>query len=314
MKKINPVLTDDDILAECRYQSAQATGSEYAADELIADRANALRAYMGRPIGNEVDGNSTVQSMDVADSIHAIMSQMMPVFGTDSLVQFEALGEEDEEQARTESNFCNNVVMERNNGFILFETLLKDALLSKNCTAKVSVDIKEDVEKEKYQGLSPEELFMVLQPTKPNQEVDVTEFNEKKGDVKITRTTTKRKLIVEAVAPENFSVTPEHKSPYLDDCNYCVEKSWETKSNLIEQGYDPMLVMELPASSTDTKIDSIERNQFSDTNISNSTSPSMQLVELETHYIRVDQDGDGIAELHKVVTCGNRLLSNEEAD
>ena len=135
-KRINPVLSDDEVLAECRYQSAQSTGSEFASDELIESRAQALKAYMGKPIGNEVEGNSTVQSMDVADAVHAILSQIMPVFGTDSLVQFEALGEQDEEQARTESNFCNNIVMERNNGFILFETLLKDALLSRTAPLK----------------------------------------------------------------------------------------------------------------------------------------------------------------------------------
>ena len=313
-KQVNDKLSDDDILSEVRYQSSQASGSEFAADELTSDRQNALKAYLGKPIGNEVDGNSTVQSLDVADMIDAMLTQIMPTFSKSDLVQFEAVSEQDDDQARTESNFCNYIIMEKNKGFILFETLVKDALLSKNATAKVRVDIKEDVEKERYKGLTEDELYAVLQPTKNNQEVITSKFDKKKGIVNLKRITTKRKLIVEAVAPENFSVTAEHKSPYLDECTYCVERYWSTKSNLIEEGYDPNMVMELPVSTADTKADSIERNQIDDEQNFFNTSPSMQIVELEEHYIRIDQDGDGVAELHKVVTCENNLLSNEEVD
>ncbi len=314
MKQVNDKLTDDDILSECRYQSSQASGSEFAADELTQDRQNALKAYLGKPIGNEVDGNSTVQSLDVADMIDAMLTQIMPTFSNDDLIQFEATSEQDEEQARTESSFCNYVIMEKNKGFILFETLIKDALLSKNATAKVRVDIKEDIEKERYKDLNDEEMYVVLQPTKKNQEVITSKFDQKKGIVNLKRITTTRKLIVEAVAPENFSITSEHKSPYLEDCTYCVERYWSTKSNLIEEGYDPAMVMNLPTSTADTKADSIERNQIDDEQNFFNTSPSMQIVELEEHYIRIDQDGDGVAELHKVLTCENNLLSNEEVD
>ena len=307
MKKVNTPLSDDDIKSECLYQSSQASGSEYAADELVKDRTNALKAYLGKPIGNEVAGNSQVQSLDVADMIDAMLTQIMPIF-KDNLVTFEPNGEEDEEQARIEANFCNHIIMEKNNGFVLFETLLKDALLSKNATSKVRVDIKEDSEKEKYKGLTEEQLLMVLQPTRPNQEVDVVSFDEKKGDVTLNRITTTRKLEVLAVAPENFAVTSEQRSPYLDDCTYCRELSWPTKSDLIEDGYDSDVVMLLPVSTSDTKADSIERNQIDDEQNYFNTSPSMQVVEIETHYIRIDRDGDGVAELLKVVTCGNNLL------
>ena len=117
-------------------------------------------------------------------------------------------------------------------------------------------------------------------------------------------------MIVEAVAPENFAVTQEHKSQYLQDCTYCREILYRTKSDLIEEGYDPKVVMLLPHVSSDTKIDSVERGDIE----YNNTSPSMQVCELEEHYIRIDQDGDGVAELHRVITCGNNLLENEEVD
>lgn len=313
-RKKTTKLTDEDILSEVRYQYSQASGSEFASDELVMDRTNALKYYMGKPRGDEVEGRSTIISKDVADMVDAMLTQIMPTFTMDNIVQFEPQSEQDEEQARTESNFCNYMVMEKNNGYMLIETLIKDALLSKNATAKVYVDIKEDVEKEKYTGLTPEELFQVLQPTKKNQEVDIIKFHEADGDVQLKRITTTRKLVVDAVAPENFNISSEHRSQFLDDVMYCAERQYKSRSELIDMGFKKELVYSLPGTTTDTKIDSLERNTIDDEQNYFNRETSMQTVEVIEHYIRIDQDGDGIAELHKVLSVENILLSNEEVD
>ena len=306
-------ISKDDILAEVRYQASQASGSEFASDELIEDRTNALKYYMGKPRGDEIEGNSTAISMDVADMIDALLTQLMPMFKSDDLVSFEASSEQDEQQARTESKFCNHTIMQRNNGFILFETLLKDALLSKNATSKVRVDVKEDITKERYKDLSKEEMFMVLQPKQKNERLDITLLDEDAGKINLKRIVTTRKLIVEAMAPENFSITSEHKSPYLDDCVYCNERRYVSRSDLVEEGYDKKVVANLPSTTTDTKADSVERNTINDEQNYYNREASMQICEVFDHYIRIDADGDGIAELHKVVTCENILLGDEEA-
>lgn len=310
--KANKILTDDEILGECRYQSSNASGSEYVADELISDRTNALKYYLGRARGDEIEGRSSAISMDVADMIDSMLAQIMPTFTQDQIVQFEATSEEDEEQARIESNFCNYLVMEKNNGYILLETAIKDALLSKNATIKVIVDVKIDTEHKTFKDLSEDEFAAIaleLQLTKEqNEEDDYKVFDKKEGTISVTRTTTKRKLLVLPVAPENFSVISSHQSPYLDDCVYCVERSWPSKSDLVEQGYDPKIVADLPPNTTDTKVDSIERNQIQDEQNYQNNQDSMQNVMLEEHYIRIDRDGDGISELLKVCSVKNKLL------
>ena len=155
-------LTEYELVSACRYQSSRAAGSETSADELTGSRTNALKYYKGNPRGDEVDGESAVISMDVADTVHAMLAQMMPIFKSDTVVNFEAESEDDEQQARTEADFCNYQVMEKNNGYVLFQTALKDAMLSKNAVAKVYVDETEDVQKEKYKGLSELELMQVI--------------------------------------------------------------------------------------------------------------------------------------------------------
>jgi len=305
-------MTDIELVAECQHQSSRAMGSETSADELTESRTKSLDYYLGRARGDEQDGCSDIISMDVADTVHAMLAQIMPAFAQDTVVQFEAENEDDETQARTESDFCNYVVMEKNKGFVMLETAIKDALLSKNAVVKVYVDVKEDIETEKYQGLNDIEIVKVLQPQSQNEEVIPTKFDEKTGDVTIKRVRTKRKLVVSNVAPENFSVSSDLKSPYVEDTTYCRERFWKTKSDLIEEGYDAKIVMELPRATSDTKADSITRNQVQDEQNFSNDHPSMHVVELEEHYIRIDYDGDGIAELRKVLTCGSNLIETEE--
>jgi hypothetical protein len=196
---------------------------------------------------------------------------------------------------------------------VVIETLIKDALLSKNCVVKVFVEENQDVEKERYEGLEPMELLQALQPTQPNQLVDITEFNEKTGSAKLTRTTTHRKLIVSPVPPENFEITSDHKSIFLEDCTYCKERKWVTRSDLIEMGFSRQKVNSLPASTSDTKIDSVERNQIQDEQLFQNNHRSMQVVEVDEHYIRIDRDGDGVAELVKCLSVENIVLSVDDA-
>ena len=305
-------LTESELVAACRYQSSMAAGSETSADELTASRTNALKYYKGSQRGDEIEGESAVISMDVADTVHAMLAQMMTVFKSDTVANFEAENEQDEDQARTEADFCNYQIMEKNNGYILFQTALKDAMLSKNAVAKVYVDKNEDIQKEKYRGLTELELMEVMQPTAENQIVDVTKFDEKTGDINLKRVTTKRKLVVDPVPPENFKTSTNLRSPFIQDTEYCSEKFWRTRSELIEMGFDAKMVMDLPRAGTDTKVDSIERNQIQDEQNFSTTRPEMEICELEEHYIRVDYDGDGIAELRKVLTCESHMLETEE--
>ena len=309
-------MTDEEIKDLVLSESSKATGSQYGDDELLENRRLALKYYYGESLGDEIEGSSQVVSMDVADSVDAMLTQLMPIFGGDNIVQFEPIEEQDEEQARIESNFVNHVVMEQNNGYMLFETLIKDCLLSKNAIAKVRVERDVDVEKEKYEGLTEEELFIVMQPRNPDnqEEIDVTDFDQANGNVSLTRTTTALSLKIDAVAPENFAVTNEQNEVDLADCTYCREKYYATRSELQEAGFKKSIVDSLVNVTSETQIDAVERNTVTSERNFYHTNPSMQIMEVEEHYIRVDRDGDGLAELLKVVTVERTLLDIEEVD
>ena len=61
-------------------------------------------------------------------------------------------------------------------------------------------------------------------------------------------------------------------------------------------------------------LEETERLEFYENLRTDSADPSMRLVKVREVYIRTDQDGDGIAELHRVVVVGKTILEDEETD
>jgi len=88
------------------------------------------------------------------------------------------------------------------------------------------------------------------------------------------------------------------------------------RSELIAMGYDKDIVDELP--SYDDLTFSPERvarfDQGEQPDEQQSLDPAMQTVEVYECYIRIDEDGDGLAELRRIVYCGSEILEDEECD
>ena len=105
----------------------------------------AVDYYYGRPRGDELPGRSRVQSLDVADMIHAVLAQILPSFTQDRVCLFEPDGPGDDDQARLESDAVNYVLMESNRGYLVLHEALKDALLLKNGILKVYVNDEGDL-------------------------------------------------------------------------------------------------------------------------------------------------------------------------
>ena len=61
--------------------------------QLSEQRRNALKFYLGEPLGNEVEGQSQVRSQDVLEVVESILPSMMRIFTQgESIVRFEPQG------------------------------------------------------------------------------------------------------------------------------------------------------------------------------------------------------------------------------
>jgi hypothetical protein len=303
----------------------------YLETETTAERQQALEYYMREPYGNEVEGKSQIVTGEVAEVVDGALPQLMKVFtSSKDAVVFEAVNAGDEPIAEQATVYVNHIFYKDNNGFEIMHDWFKDALLQKVGVVKAYWNDETDTTTEKYYRLNDDELMMIMQ----DEEVEIVEqnttivqeavFDEMTGmevlpalsshDVKVKRTRSKGKVVVENVPPEEFLISKRART--IEDSPFVAHRKMVTRSELIAMGYDEKTVMGL--STGDALEFSPERiaryTRGENPTDMDSNDESMQLVEYYECYLKTDYDNDGIAELRRVCYTNNEILHNEECD
>lgn len=303
----------ESLLAAIERHETQADSYGNVSDE----RTEALDRYLGRPMGNEIDGRSQVVSRDVWDTVEWLKPQLAEVFcGGDQVVSFAPKGPEDVGRAEQETEYVNHVITEKNDWFTVFNGWQHDALLQKNGYVLAYWDEREDRSEEQYKGLTGEELAILTQDA--DVEIVSGQANEDGTyDVTMRRVAVYGCAKIANVAPEKVRVSKHAKGlslqdPTLDFCEYEEDK---TISQLREEGFevDDDLSDHSGGGDTWEETRRDQNNPLANTD-DGETDPASRVVKVRTVWIRWDEDGDGRAELRRVVVVGKTILSNEEAD
>jgi len=310
---------DDEELAKMLGQEiSQADG--WDSDELASNREDALNYYFGREeAAPSMPGRSSVQSLDVADMHSAVLAAMMPAFEIDDLVSFEPTGEQDIEQSRLESDAVNYMVMQENDGYLLFKQSIHDALLLRNGLIKVWLEEREIVTTEKYEGLTDLEAFQIKSQAGPTVDTEILkEEKDSEGliNLNIKLIEARRDLRCTSIDPTEFIWSQNHDSIFLDKVPFCAERMFPTRSDLIEQGFDRKQVEALAHVNMDTKNDVNARNRDNYDNTWHAQQKAQEVIEVWDCYYRVDYDDDGVAELRNILyASGSReVLANDPVD
>jgi hypothetical protein len=310
---------------------------------LSTQREKALEYYQGDKLGNEIDGRSQVVSTDVADTVESLLPNLLRVFtASDKVVNCEPVKAEDAPLAEQATAYLNHIFYKENDGFTLLYNFFKDALLEKNGILKVFYDETVKVEHETYKNLTDQEYqdiidqddIEVLKHSEREDEMGIESLEQFENqmtqagldldlptpmlhDVEIKRTITKGKIKVESIPPEEFLI--DKNCIKLDDANYVSHRVDMTRSDLVSMGYNKDDVDSLPA--TESSVLNTEKfaryRNIDDYPFNTSQEKSTQTVTIYENYIRYDYDGDGIAELRKIVTVGEsseQILENVPCD
>lgn len=298
---VTDVLSDKEIQTAVAQEVIDARG--YDADTLAAHRIGALNYYFGHPRGDEVEGRSDVQSLDVADHVNATMAQLAPMMKA-TLVEFEAQSEGDEDQAQLESDVVLQIAS-KSNAYTQFSSASFDALLQRNGWICCYVDDVSEVWEDEHTDVSDIELTELLTPLADNDMVEVLKQTDGDNGLNLTikHTMTNRELKIEAVPPEYMLYAAGHKTADMSDIRFIAQKKLMTKSELIESGLSKAVVDELPTISYETWVQSNAREMQTDNKVGGE-EPSTYVVETYDCYIHIDVDGDGIAELWRVRVAG----------
>jgi hypothetical protein len=303
----------------------------YVGGELSEQRGLAMQYYLGEPFGNEVDGRSQVISTDVADTIEWMMPSLVRTFtATDDAFVFDPVTKEDEEAAEQETDYINYVFNKENPGFLVLYTFLKDALLQKNSIVKSYWEVKKTEEREEYVGLTEDEFMLLsqdkeLEPMEYSQSIEIATdpatgqpIEQVLHNIVFKRTRVKGRAVTCNVAPENFLIVKDWNSIDLKNVPFCAEKADLYASDLLEMGIDQKTIDELPnAREVDTE-EEVKRNHLDDERnnyeAGDLNDKSMRKITVYECYIRIDEDGDGIAELRKILKAGDKILIDEPVD
>ncbi len=309
------MLDDKEIQTVVAAELSDARG--YDSDQLAENRTAALNYYFGMPRGDEVEGRSIIQSLDVADHVNSTMAQLSPMMKS-TIVEFVPTDEGDEEAAQMESDVVKQIAAD-SNAFVQFSDAAFDALLQRNGWVHCYVDDQTDTWEDEHENVMPEQVLELLTPLTDTEMVEVTKQTEHDdGSVSMTvkHTSVTRKLCIESVAPEYMLYSAGHHSTDVSDIRFLARRKLMSKSELIEQGISRSVVDDLPTISYENWTQAQAREiPASDTKVGGQEK-STYVVDVYDCYILIDVDGDGIAERWRVRVAGydgSTFLDKERA-
>ncbi len=284
--------------------------------ELSKKQTKALEYYQGemKDVPAET-GRSSAVSRDLADVMGWVLPGIMRVYtASEHMAVAEPVGAEDMEGAKQATDGLNYVFWKDNDGYRIVYNATWDSLIGGNGVVKTWHD---DAPKETvtfHSGIGDDEFTLLVSddgvgvvehtPSTPMVDDGAGGFvpdPSRTHKVKIKRTVDYGCTKVEAIPPEDYGIDSNAKT--CDDARFQYHRSEKTRSDLIEMGFDRKKVEALGRSADSEEQEKLARDS-KDT--AEDGDQSMEICDLYECYVRVDINGDGIAELCRVMYAGNK--------
>lgn len=318
----------------CNIVAALVKDAEDYRDDRSSDRLKAMAFFDGdaKDMQKYVpadDGRSQVVSRDVRSAVKKVLPSIYrTILGNDEIVEYQPVGEGDEATAEQATDYVNYVVLPECDGRQAIEDAISDAIRLRNGIIKWWQETKVDVKVSLHSGLDE----MAFAQLVSDDDVEVLEHSERvevieaqegpieivAHDVKIKRRITASRPALAAIAPENWLIHPD--AIRLEDSPVIGENCKLRRSDLVKMGYDKDAVWLLPACHADATEQEAEEDARRRDIERNEDAPQKALDEIDYYdlLVRVDKDGDGIAELRRMVFAGGiqaqYLLEDTEWD
>lgn len=306
---------------------------DYIDGFIAPSRAKATSYYRGDPFGNEEEGRSQIVMTELRDVVQAITPSLLRIFtASENVVEYMPRNEATVEMAEQATDYINFVFYNDNPGFQTLQNAFKDALVRKTGIIKWRWSEDKDISEAEYTGLddgqiallqSDPEVEIIKIETEIVQEAQIDPMTGQEippvqsHEVKIRRSSPKNRVVIEAVPPEEFLISRDARD--LDKAFYVGHRSLKTMSELVSMGYDRKEIEQYAGQgdvfSINTEAQTRNPAILSFMNHVDNPDQSARRVLYVESYVRIDKDGDGIAELRKVCSIGNahHILHDEVA-
>lgn len=307
---------DDDVQAVVTRLIEEAI--QHYEENLEPDQVDATDYYYGRPFGDEKDGRSQVVSTEVRDATLNQMASLMKVFaGSERVVEFAPDSARDRAAAELQTEYVNFVFMEDNPGYLILDSVFKDALVRRIGILKWWWEDDPTPEGAAFTGLTETQVMALMQDLEV-QDVEVTNIDTSIPGIPMYDADVvwqqRGRCRVAAVPNEEFIFTPDAQS--LDSAGIVAHVREVPASELIAMGVPEELVYEhvgahLTPKGTGDLRDARQYHGGTGSTFSQEGTPqdkSQQPVVFAEAYGRIDADGDGLGELRKFECIGPEFL------
>ena len=301
-------------------EEANAIGFIGGGSEFEKKRTKLLEYYKQQPFGDEIEGQSSVVTSDVADVVESMLPSILRLFiQRKQIARFESDTVEAEEEAKEKTQYANWVFFKQNPGGLILHSMIKDALLQFTGMVKVFIDKTDDESPEKYRGLDRLELAKLR--ADDDFQIEEVEIEEDPGvdgrklfSVRGIRKKKNKKIAMVNIPPEEMIINKDARDFVRP--RIIGHRSPKTRSDLVKMGFNRDVVANLPADqgTISTKEGSIERRlEFSPTSAEgNAVDPSQEKIWLGEYYLPIDINEDGVSEYYKIFFAGTKLLEKPE--
>lgn len=294
---------------------------------ITGSRIRAMEYYQGIMRDTPPQENwSRFVSKDVSDVIGWVQPGIIRVFtASDRMVDYEPRRPGDEKYSDQASDYANYQFWVDNDGYRILWDATHDSLLLGDGIVMVYWDDSQECEYAVESGLTEEQVAILQQ--EEGVEIIAVGDSEPFEDVqegvdpmtgqpammpvmvptyavKIKRITSFGRVKMACIEPENFLKSRDDIT--IDGARFVARRDpYMTRSQLIEMGFDPIIVESLPRFTASFNANSSETNVRDPQQLGFSNGDkSMDRIELYECYMKVDVNGDGVAETVRAYFAG----------
>jgi len=316
---------------------ANSSGDWLNSADLADERMKSTYEYAGVAKGHLAPaGVSSIVDTSTTETVEAYTALISDLFlNNQKLARFVPYdgSPESHRSAHEASLITNHCIFKQNNGWEILQTWVKSALLWK--TSVIRWDFVEDfvVDFEEYEKISAARLDELL----ADETVEIVGDLEYENDfdeqgeaslvyvnVRIKRTIDKSRVKIENVPPENFLISND--ATHLDNASFVGVQTQMTRSEI--RRWWPEIAAEISEDEWDEldgndasvrwSVEQAARREVTGQNYNMSGSDDMleanREVTVTECWVSVDRDGDGIAELKRLIVAGDHILHESDCD
>lgn len=271
----------------------------YIDSEIAPDRELNYQYFLGEmPDLPAVDGRSSVCIRVIADYVGFMLPSLLrTVVAGKKVIEYVPKGIGDEDAAREATDYVNQVILRSDNNI---EQIANgwgfDGLVNKVGVVKACWQERKETEDFVYEVQTQDQLMGLAQQLM-TKGVEITGFTETPGSIQVSarRTIDKSSVEIEVLPPEEFVISRDARS--LETARLKSHRTYKYVGELIEEGYDPEVVMRLPNyNEWQNNQEAQIRQPMVEGFTQPSTDPMMRKVAVHYGSCLCDADGTGIKE------------------